>query len=103
MFDIHGDQITFRGVHFATIDGKAWPTLRDEAEGAMIHALPENVAYTLGRTKYREGEDAGYECGRDEFARLMCDHIQAAFEATKLSEAQRNLLRDMVAKVAEEL
>lgn len=44
MFEIHGDEITFRGIHFATIDGKAWPSLRAEAEdrlssiGARIHS-----------------------------------------------------------------
>lgn len=94
MFDIHGDQITFRGVHFATIDGKAWPTLRDEASARITEECPPGFVpekdaldnwddgYSDGlRDGAAEGERKARKDLESEMAKAMAESRAAGYDA----------------------
>lgn len=93
MFDIHGDEITFRGVHFATIDGKAWPTLRDSAIERLIEECPEGFVpekevsdnwddgYNQGfRDGATEGERKARKDMESEMAKAMAESRAAGYD-----------------------
>lgn len=71
MFDIYGDEITFRGIHFATIDGKAWPTLRDEAKSELAAFVSREETDKHAYAEFERGEKEGYENGQDDLLWLL--------------------------------
>lgn len=68
-FDVHGDEITFTGIPFATINGRANASQRAEAESELIHGpdgwvSEEDHAKAIGETEstaYDNGKQEGVE------------------------------------------
>lgn len=79
MFDVHGNEITWRGTRFATITGECWATRRDEAEDALRSFKTETeIADEMQKARdesYDEGRDAGK---RDaiEFAQTLAGRLE---------------------------
>lgn len=63
MFTIEGDLILVRGVPFATIDGRAWPTLRAEAAEELTHGSTEWVAWQEHTAEVDRIETESYDNG----------------------------------------
>lgn len=62
-FDIQGDQITYSGIPFATINGMAWPSLRAEAESELVHGPDGWITEEQNITEVEEAEQRGVKAG----------------------------------------
>lgn len=102
MFDVSGDEISYRGVHFATINGKAWPTLRASAETAIVSSLTEDeVADEINKAR-EEGKEEGREAAASECAEnlnRLADSLGEVRRADDIDD-MRDALEDFAGQLA---
>lgn len=102
-FNIYGDEITYCGIPFATIDGKAWPTLRAGATDCLLSAEAPD---TFGEKLYQaeeQGKKDGYKAGYAEAADKHLEAIELALQFCRdtidTMEQQAKSLSEMKAQI----
>lgn len=83
MFDIRGNTIYFRGVPFAEIGDKAWPTLRTEACDQIEGAAEWSDLYD----EHEEEINKAYKDGYDEAHVMMQGQIDQREDRIEVLEA----------------
>lgn len=89
-FDIQADEITYNGIPFATINGKCWPTLLDEAM-ACLETMPADTDWISGPDHLKEldaAESAAFDNGQAD------GELRGRAEAEKEFDAEREKIEE---------